>query len=277
VALPHNVVRDYAGGVVQGVQLTAQIGSTDLSFTIANTTGWVNAAGNPLGTAGPFSVVIDQGAASVEKICCTSVNLTSGLVTVYNVGGTNGRGYDQTTPQAHVPGASPTGVQPCWTAVEAAEANAAVVFGPGGGGAVVGLTGNPAGRIYLTADAGGVSGVVLLNGATFLVGGMTDDLVTNHSLIVPTTGYYLVNGGWVEVASGAGTGYSTILLNGTGVAIGSQGYLAGAGNIISQVSTIVHATASQYFQLGFSTSVGSNHFQGSTGASCYLDVALISK
>ena len=125
------MTRDYAGGVVEGVQLAAQMGSSDTSFTIANTTGWTNAAGNPLGTAGPFTVVIDQGTASVEKILCSLVNLTSGLVTVATWSGGNGRGYDQTAAQAHVAGGSVTGVQPCWSAVEAAEANAAVVVALG--------------------------------------------------------------------------------------------------------------------------------------------------
>jgi hypothetical protein len=131
MALPSDITRDYSGGVVEGVQITAEMGSSDQSFTIANTTGWTNAAGNALGTAGPFTVVIDLNTASVEKILCSSVNLLSGLVTVYNVGGNSGRGYDQTTAQAHVPGTSTVGVVPCWSAVEAAEANAAVVVAVG--------------------------------------------------------------------------------------------------------------------------------------------------
>lgn len=262
--------------MVQGVQLTAQIGSGDLSFTIASTVGWVNADGNPLGTKGPFSVVIDSGTQSVEKICCSSVNLGSGLVTVYNVGGTSGRGYDQSTAQAHVPGASPLGVQPCWTAVEAAEANAAVVFGPGGGGAVVGLTGNPAGSIFLNANSS-ASTFLPFNGMSFLNGGMTDDLSTNHSLIAPVTGDYLVSGNFLCALASAGFGYATIIVSGTTVALGSQGYVPGAGNISSSVSKIVHVTAAQYFQLGFATSVGGT-FQGDAlGADTYLTAALISK
>jgi hypothetical protein len=276
MAAPANIPRDYAGGVVEGVQLTAQIGPTDLSFTIANTTGWVNAAGHPLGTVGPFTVVIDSGTPSAEKISCSLINLSSGLVTVDTAAGWTGRGFDQTTAQAHVVGASPLGVQPCWSAVEAAEANAAVVFGPGGGGAVTGLTGNPAGRIFLNANSS-ASTFLPFNGMNFLVGSMTDDLATNHSLIVPTTGYYQVSGNYTCSLVSAGYGYASVLVNGTSVAIGTQGYVSGAGNVSATVSSIIHCTAAQYLQLGFATSVGGT-FQGDAGGTLsYLSAALISK
>ena len=203
MAAPQYVARDYSGGVVEGVQLTAQMGSTDTSFTIASTTGWVNAANNPLGTLGPFTVVIDQGTPSVEKILCSAVNLSSGLVTVYTSGGFSGRGYDQTAAQAHVPGASPLGVQPCWSAVEAAEANAAVVFGPGGGGAVVGLTGNPVGDMVGTGNAGVTSGVTVpVNMASNFVHGSVT--FGSNGLLIPVTGYYDIVAGasWNMVTAG---------------------------------------------------------------------------
>lgn len=212
MSLPHYVTRDYAGGVVQGVQLAAAIGSTDLSFTIVNTTGWVNAANNPLGTVGPFTVVIDQGTATVEKICCSSINLTSGLVTVYDTGGTSGRGYDQTTAQAHVPGGSTTGVQPCWSAVEATEANAAVVYGPGGGGTLTGLTGNPAGKVICTGATyvpSGTTTQVSLNSTVYLKGGIT--LVSNN-FVVPTAGIYDVVG-QVSYSYNQTTAYEAYILH----------------------------------------------------------------
>ena len=49
------------------------------------------------------------------------------VYTVYTSSGYNGRGYDGTTAQAHAPNTSNAGVQTCWSASEAFEANAAAV------------------------------------------------------------------------------------------------------------------------------------------------------
>jgi hypothetical protein len=119
--LPAFVLRSYGGGAVVA-QLVQEIGPSDISFTITPTTGWTEADGNPLGTVGPFTVVIDRFTTSVEKILCTSINLVTGVVQVETSGG-SGRGYDRTVPQAHVPGGSTSGVQTCWSSIEAAEAN----------------------------------------------------------------------------------------------------------------------------------------------------------
>lgn len=115
------VLRSYGGGA-QAAQLVEPMGVSDLSFGITTTVGWTEADGNPLGTAGDFTVIIDRFTDTVEKITCSSVNLTTGIVTVP----AGGRGADDTTPQAHVPNGSIAGVQTCWTSVEAAEANKAV-------------------------------------------------------------------------------------------------------------------------------------------------------
>jgi hypothetical protein len=120
------VLRSYGGGAV-AAQLVEAMGATDASFAITTTVGWTEADGNPLGTAGPFTVIIDRATDTVEKITCSTVNLTTGVVTVDMTGGT-GRGADGTTPQAHVPGGSTSGVQTCWSAVEAGEANEAVTY-----------------------------------------------------------------------------------------------------------------------------------------------------
>jgi hypothetical protein len=235
MALPSFVARDYSGGVPEGVQLTAQIGSGDLSFTIATTTGWTNAAGQPLGTVGPFTVIIDQGTASAEKILCSSVNLTSGLVTVYNSGGTNGRGYDQTTAQAHVPGGSPIGVVPCWSAVEAKEANAAAVFGPGGGGSVIGLTGNPSARIYVGAGQSIPSATqttVLDYTVDYLVGGFT---YGSGLLTIPVTGKYHVS--------------AELQLTWTAAASNAQLYVLVGGSVVRETITNITTTASVAYSL----------------------------
>jgi hypothetical protein len=133
MAAPLYVVRSYGGGAVVA-QLTEEMSSGDLSFTIAPTTGWTEADSNPLGTAGPFTVVVDRFTASVEKILCSSINLVTGVVSVYNAGGFSGRGYDGTSPQAHVPGGSTAGVQTCWSSAEAFEANKAVAYMLGSAG-----------------------------------------------------------------------------------------------------------------------------------------------
>ena len=141
---PQYVRRSYGGGA-DVAQLTESMGSSDQSFAINPTTGWLEDDGNPLGTVGPFTVVIDRFTASVEKILCSSVDLVTGVVEVYidMADGWSGRGYDGTAPQAHVPGGSPSGVQTCWSAAEANEANQAVYDVLGGGSE--GLIGVPIG------------------------------------------------------------------------------------------------------------------------------------
>ena len=141
---PQYVLRSYGGGA-DVAQLLEEMGSGAQSFAIAPTTGWVEDDGSPLGTVGPFTVVIDRFTASVEKILCSSVDLVTGVVEVYvdPDDGWSGRGYDGTAPQAHVPGGSPSGVQTCWSSAEAMEANQAVFDVLGGGSE--GLIGVPIG------------------------------------------------------------------------------------------------------------------------------------
>jgi hypothetical protein len=65
--------------------------------------------------------VIDRGTASEEKILCSS--RTGNIISVYNVGGTNGRGADGTTITSHNTNAV---VEHVFTATDADEANAHV-------------------------------------------------------------------------------------------------------------------------------------------------------
>jgi microcystin-dependent protein len=136
---PQYVLRSYGGGA-DVAQLQQSIGASDITFAITPTTGWVEEDGQPLGTVGPFTVVVDRFTASVEKILCSAVNLVTGTVNVYidPDDGWSGRGYDGTNPQGHQPGGSSSGVQTCWSSVEAAEANQAVfdVLGSGSSGLV---------------------------------------------------------------------------------------------------------------------------------------------
>lgn len=243
MAAPENILRSYGGGA-EPAQLVNEIGASELSFAISLTTGWVEeGTTNPLGTSGPFTVVADRFTASVEKILCSSVNLTTGVVDVYNVGGFTGRGYDGTTAQAHVPGGSTSGIQTCWTAQEALEANAAVVVLLGGspadgdvfqivGGSPTyapnpsGLAGAPCGRIYqstpLSMAYTGTPVVLTHFSPSFLLGGFTNP-TTSGELIVPVTGTYRVTGviqynlasAAVDPSAGLSNFIGALLLNGT--------------------------------------------------------------
>lgn len=124
MAAPTYVIRSYGGGAVVA-QLQQEMGAVDTSFAIAPVTGWTEPGGAPLGTSGPFTVVVDRFTGSVEKILCASLNVTTGVIQVFTATGFSGRGYDGTTAQAHVPGGSTSGVQTCWSSVEAMEANVA--------------------------------------------------------------------------------------------------------------------------------------------------------
>ena len=87
-------------GSAQATTLGTAITTTSqLTFTIASTTGWVETIGShigsPLGTSGNFVITLDYGTASEEKVLCASLSGTT--VTV----ATGGRGYDGTTATTH--------------------------------------------------------------------------------------------------------------------------------------------------------------------------------
>lgn len=277
MAAPQFVRRSYAGGVPQGTQLVAQIGSTDTTFAIANTTGWTEIDGSPLGTVGPFTVAIDLYTSSVEKILCSSVNLTTGLVTVYTSTGYTGRGYDNTTAQTHVPG-STSGVQPCWSATEADEANQAVVYGPGGGGAVIGLTGNPTCRLHQFAGESVATGLDIQIGNLTIdweVGGMTTG---TNSIIVPTTAKYQVNVSTGLVSSAAANFTLACLLyqNGSQVRLWNT-YGTDIGGFTVGGSDLVSATAGDIFTWYIFQDSGSTLTTSGNGSQVYLSMFLASK
>lgn len=139
--------RQYAGAAyasVLTVELAASAGA--LTITCDDLTNW------PDGTVGPFYVVVDRGLATEEKILC--VSRTSNILTVYNSGGTNGRGADGTSVQAHTVNAA---IEHVFTATDADEANLHVNSSSG----VHGITGSVVG----TTDTQTLTNKTL-NGAT---------------------------------------------------------------------------------------------------------------
>ena len=114
--------------------LAAGITSSALSFSLHDVSSWkeVDSSGqitaNPLGTSGVFSVVLGYGSASEEKILCSALNTTTGLVTVWSSGSLNGRGYDGTAAQAHSGGSSGNlDAFPVWTATESLQTNQGLI------------------------------------------------------------------------------------------------------------------------------------------------------
>lgn len=109
--------REYQGAA-QSARLTTSLGGTlvDLTIYCDDLSNW------PTGVAGrPFYVVIDRDTASEEKILCAS--RSGNVISVYNVGGNNGRGADGTSITAHGNNAT---IEHVFTATDADEANAMV-------------------------------------------------------------------------------------------------------------------------------------------------------
>lgn len=100
--MPAKTRRTYAGAAVS-TTISAGINSTDVSITLAASTGWA---------AGPFYVVIDPGTSSEEKMYISSRSGTTLTV------GT--RGVDGTTGKSHTSGAV---IYPVHTAIDSDEAN----------------------------------------------------------------------------------------------------------------------------------------------------------
>ena len=160
MALPDSsVIRSYPGGAAP-TYLVATVASgyvSNQTLTVGNTTGWYEVSPygynttNPLGTSGPYTLVVDYGLGSEEKILCASGAIALGLNTViniYNVSGTNGRGYDGTLAQSHALGfPDDFNVFPVSTAIEQAQFNYitadAVISGSVAGGDLIGSYPNP--------------------------------------------------------------------------------------------------------------------------------------
>lgn len=125
---PNPSIRREHKGAAAPAQLSSSINGSDLAITITSGTGW------PTGAVGPFFVVIDPGNANEEKVLCSARSGTNLTVAA------SGRGVDGTAGVAHATGAV---IYPCWTALEADEANEHTASSSGVhgvAGAVVGTT-----------------------------------------------------------------------------------------------------------------------------------------
>ena len=87
--------------------------SAGQTITVGNTSGWyeVSSSGttttNPLGTSGVFTLVVDYGLSTEEKILCASGAISIGansVIYVWTDGINNGRGWDGTASVAHAVG-----------------------------------------------------------------------------------------------------------------------------------------------------------------------------
>lgn len=109
--------REYRGAATPTV-LTTLLGasSADLIINCYQLANWPTGAGGR-----PFYVVVDRGLSTEEKILCSS--RSGNVLSVYNTGGANGRGADETTPQAHAINAT---IEHIFTALDADEANSHV-------------------------------------------------------------------------------------------------------------------------------------------------------
>jgi len=116
MALPSPyTIRSYAGAATP-TYLTAALSGVAASgqvISVANTSDWyeVTVSGtlssNPLGTSGPFTLVVDYGTATEEKVLCSGVvaiSATGTNIPVWFDSTSSGRAYDGTAIQAHASG-----------------------------------------------------------------------------------------------------------------------------------------------------------------------------
>ena len=133
----YSTQRSYGGSCTPSYLLTTLSGtySAGQTFTVQSANDWyeIDSTGkvtsNPLGTSGPFTVVVDAGLATEEKVLCSgAVNRSTGLVTVWSDGVNNGRAYDGTAISSHSAGSSSNlNVYPAATAIENQQFNAGVI------------------------------------------------------------------------------------------------------------------------------------------------------
>ena len=256
MALPdRTTLRSYPGSATPAYLVSTLDGyyTPGQTFTLSTTLDWyeVSVSGtsttNPLGTSGVFTLVVDYGSPSEEKILCSGV-ISIGANTVVHVyydGISDGRGYDGTPTFVHSVGSTTNyNVFPVATAVEQLQFNqtvaAAVISGSSAGGDLSGYYPNP----RLSASVSGTiytnqSNIAALSGSVSSISG---SLSTVSGVAYTTQNNLATLSGNVSVISGA-----VVVLSGKIATLASglytvSGYLAQISGVLStmsgQISTI---------------------------------------
>jgi microcystin-dependent protein len=232
MAFPQYTLRSYSGSAVATTLTSTGLGltygsSNGAAFYVNNAQTWLenNAAGgssiNPLGTSGLFVVAVDYGTSNEEKVLCSSVNISTGQVTVWTDGTNNGRGYDGSQIVAHTGNAV---CVPVMTAAEAKEFNSAAKQTVGqiqaAGDLLVGNGANSLARI-----PAGTSGTVLTsqgtgNSLTWTVAANPPGTILDFAGSTAPAGYLLCDG----------TSYSTTTYAALYTALGGSSSPWGVGS-----------------------------------------------
>jgi hypothetical protein len=192
--------------------VASPIGSSDGTFTVLSGTGY------PDGSVGPFVVVLDPGGASEEKVLCSGRSGTTFTVAV------SGRGYDNTSAQAHAVGT--TNVQHVFAAVEADDDNDHIYTTSRDDHTQYARTD---GTRAITGTQHFSSSIVVATGETITAGGATI-----------TAGGLTVTAGGLSVASGT-TAVQALTVAGNETVSGTLG-VTGATTLTGGVSGAMAAT-----------------------------------
>ena len=209
---------------------------------------------------------------------------------VYNTGGFLGRGYDQTTATTHTPNAgSPlSGVcQLVWTAVEANEANEAVVAVLGGspadGTKFTVVDGAPTWLATPTARLVQTTHQAVASSTNTQVTGMTDDgtpigiTASADALTIITPGWYQVNWSAGTVALPApGNIIAIVEKNGSFSRFAFSGDNNGLNQLSAGNSDLVHLVLNDVLTLIISQTNGLAETFFTAPAVCWLSAALVS-
>ena len=86
-------------GAAAPTHVASTFSASATSGTFHDLSTWTElGTGDPLGTSGDFIIVVDYGKTSEEKIRCSALNLSTGVITFVE------RGFDDTTPAVHSAG-----------------------------------------------------------------------------------------------------------------------------------------------------------------------------